>query len=186
MDVIYDFDPNNLPPEYLQAIGLVTACSAQTENAVQTLIGACLGVDEEYRIAVTAHMPLPLLDSVARAVAEIRLDSLDALDELDSLLDAVKTKMDGRNAFVHQAWAIHPETNAVHLVRQTARGSVQVELRPVSVEEIKASAIAVYEAGLDLVRFMILNGLEPTFAANRPRAHKTKSARKARRAGPRK
>lgn len=179
--VIYDFGPDKLPPDFLAAIGLVTASWAQTENSVQTFIGACLGVDVEYAIAVTAHMSHPLRDDVARAVAEIRIDDLDALDELDTILNRVNEAAGKRNAVAHRSWCRHPETDEVFTVKETARGSVQVELIPMSVSAIKEDAAFIYEAGLDVVRLMIALGLEPSFPGIRPRGHKSKAARKARR-----
>jgi hypothetical protein len=77
----YDFDPRNLPQEMLAAIGLVTACSAQTEYIVEQGIAGCLGVDFEFGAAVTTHMAAPLRDHVLRAVAEIKIDDLDDLDD---------------------------------------------------------------------------------------------------------
>jgi hypothetical protein len=56
----YDFDPNNLPREILEAIGLVAACSAQTESVVEMGIGGCAGLEADYSVAITTHMNAPL------------------------------------------------------------------------------------------------------------------------------
>jgi hypothetical protein len=180
-DIIYDFDPRNLPPDYLAAIGLVTAAYAQTENTVEAFIGACLGIDAEYQIAVTTHMPGPLRDHVARAVAEIHIDNLDHLDALDFILDRIVKAAAKRNAIAHHTWAQHPVTGAVFTVKHTARGSVLVESVPQTVEQIRLDAAFIYDAGMALIKFMIALGLEPTLPGLRPRGHKTKAARKARR-----
>ena len=45
--------------------------------------------------------------------------------------------------------------------RQVARGSMQVSLQPVSVDEIKEDAAALHDAGMRLVQFMIAYGLQP-------------------------
>ena len=179
-NVVYDFNPHNLPPDYLAAIGLVTACAAQAEEAVETLIAACLGIDAEYGMAVTSHMAVPLRDNVARAVAEIRFENLGALDELDILLDRISQAFDKRNAVIHHSWTRHPQTGHVFTVKQTARGSVKVEVISMSAEDISADAAFIYSAGIDLVRFMIAYGLKPIPPSGRPRAHKTRKARKAR------
>jgi hypothetical protein len=42
----FDFDPSNLPPDLLQAIGLAIACGAQTESVISMAIGGCLGLDQ--------------------------------------------------------------------------------------------------------------------------------------------
>jgi hypothetical protein len=44
----YDFNPHNLPQNLQAAIGLMTACAAQTESIVEMAIAGCLGVDSEY------------------------------------------------------------------------------------------------------------------------------------------
>lgn len=119
-EIIYDFDPRNLPPEYLAAIGLVTTTWSQTDHTVEMLIAALLGIDAEYGLAVTTHMAQPLRDSVARAAAEIRIDDLDALDELDQLLDRVKEAADRRNGIAHQTWCRHPVTGDVYRVWDTS------------------------------------------------------------------
>jgi len=56
---VYDYDPHNLPPDVLQAIGLIAACSAQNEYIIKQGIGGCLGLDIEYTDAVTTHMSSP-------------------------------------------------------------------------------------------------------------------------------
>ncbi|HXQ11519.1 MAG TPA: hypothetical protein VN805_11045 [Caulobacteraceae bacterium] len=179
--VVYDYDPRKIPPDYIAAIGLVTACSAQTEYVVEMLIGCLLGIDAEYQVAVTTHMTAPLRDGVVRAVAEIRIDDLDALDRLDVLLDQIQSAIDKRNAIVHRRWSRHPTTGEVFTVKTSARGSVRSDLAPMSVDQIKSDAAFIYDAGIELLQFMIAMGLEPRFPAPRPRAHKTRAARKARR-----
>jgi hypothetical protein len=44
-----DFDPHKLPKDYLEAIGLASACYAQTEDNVQWAIAGLLGIDMERR-----------------------------------------------------------------------------------------------------------------------------------------
>ena len=39
--IIYDFDPNNLPDEYLNAIGLVMASASQTDSIMRDFLGLC-------------------------------------------------------------------------------------------------------------------------------------------------
>lgn len=57
-----------------------------------------------------------------------------------------------------------------------------IKLIPVSVDELKADAIGIRDAGLGLLAFLATNGLLPDEPAPLPpRAHKTKAARKKRR-----
>jgi hypothetical protein len=180
--VIYDFDPRNLPPEVLAAIGLAVAASAQTESIIEDAIGGCLGLDHEYTMAVTTHMAAPLRDSVLRSAAEIRIDNLDDLDELDRLLDNVKTAFEKRNAIVHHSWCRHPDTGEVFTVKETARVRVEAELIPIAVDKIKRDAAFIYRVGMELNDFLVARNLLPQLAAeSRARSHKSKAARTARR-----
>jgi hypothetical protein len=178
----YDFDPRNLPQDVLAAIGLVTACSAQTEHVVEMGIGGCAELDVEYSAAITTHMNAPLRDHVLRAVAQIRIENIDDLDELDRLLDKVNVAFSKRNDYVHHSWCRDPDTGKIFTNITVARGEVDAELIPMSVNQIKADAVLIYQAGMDLMSFLIARGLLPPFPARkRPRAHKSKAARKKRR-----
>jgi hypothetical protein len=179
---VYDYDPHSLPPDVLQAIGLIAACSAQNEYIIKQGIGGCLGVDIEYTDAVTTHMSSPHRDDVLRAVAEIKIDSLDDLDALDILLDTIKEGFTKRNGYIHHSWCRDPQTNKCFTAQITARGRVEVELVPVAVEEIIKDADFIYDAGMALYAFLAEHGLLPPIPPKaRPRAHKSKAARKARR-----
>jgi len=183
MDVpIYDFDPFNLPPKLLQAIGLVVQAAAQTENLLTWGIGGCLGLDPEYTIAVTAHMSVPLKVSVLLAAAEIKIDDLDALDELDDIVDAAEKAIGSRNDAAHDNFCVHPETGQAHRVKQRARRRVEAELKPVVIDDIIKDARVIHDAGLELMSFLMKHSLvPPALSGFRPRGHKTKAARKARR-----
>ncbi len=178
-----DFNPYNLPREALAAIGLAAACSSQTETIVEMGIAGCAGVDVEYGAAITTHMSAPLRDHVLRALAEIKLDDLDALDELDAILDHINKEVwPKRNAIVHDNWCTDEDTGQLTRARTTARGSVDAESIPVTIDEIEADALVIYEAGMKLLTFLGKHNLIASFPAQpRPRAHKTKAARKKRR-----
>jgi hypothetical protein len=160
--VIYDFDPRNLPSEFLRAIGLMTAAAAQTESVVQDFIGSLLGIDSIETIALTAHMAGPIKDHIARALIELNAVNASIVDAVDELLDAVKLATENRNIAVHSSYCIHPETKEILSYRQKARGSLQVSLQPISAEQIERDALLIYEAGMDIMRFMIAHGLKPT------------------------
>jgi hypothetical protein len=178
---VLDFGPDSLPPGILQAIGLVVAASAQTEHTVEMAIGSFLNIDVEYASALTTHMAAPLRDQVARAIAEIRIDDLDALDQLDVVLDGINTAFAKRNAIVHNTWCIGPD-GRVFTVKTTARGRVESDLIEMTIDQVKADADLIREAGLALISFMIDYDFEATFPSGpRFRAHKSKAARKKRR-----
>jgi hypothetical protein len=156
--------------------------SSQTENIVQLAISACLGVEAHYSAAVTTHMTAPLRDHVLRSVAQIRIDNLDALDDLDNLLDNINSAFTKRNLYVHHALARDYDTNQCFIAKTESRGQLESELIPVTVDQIKADADIIREAGLNLMTFLQRNGLELRFPAQPVyRGHKTKAARKKRR-----
>jgi hypothetical protein len=146
----YEFDPRKLPAEMLQAVGLVVAASAQTEWVVQQLIGGALCIDDVSTTVLTAHMAAPLKDHVARALTEINGVPAPMVDEIDRLLDEVKEATDKRNTLVHNTLVRDPRTGKVYSFRETARGSLQVSMQPISVAEIEQDAARIYEAGMAL------------------------------------
>lgn len=179
--LILDFTPHNLPPEVLHAIGLAMVCGAQTENTLDAAVGGVLGLESDYTIAATAHMSMPLKISIIKSAAELRLE-VDALDELDSILDTIDTAAAKRNTYAHDTWYVHPETGQVCRVKETSRVRLEVKAIPVTVEDIKADAEAIYNAGLGLVLFLDKYSLFPPHPpAPRQREHKSPAARKLRR-----
>jgi hypothetical protein len=137
---MYDYDPRNLPQDLLAAIGLVSACSAQTESIVQEGIAGCAGVEVDYGLAITAHMGAPLRDHVLKALAQIRIDDPDVLDELDELLAEIDTAFQKRNDYVHHTWCRDPETGQCFMTVTRARGELTLTLVPVSKVTVLADA----------------------------------------------
>lgn len=183
--VIYDFDPRNLPPEYLRAIGLVTAAAAQTESILQKFLGGLLGIDSMQSMALTLHMSMPLKDDIIRSLAHLGAPDLKELDKIDDLLDTIKSAFKNRNYVVHDSFAMHPETKKVFRVSASARGTLEAKLIPVSVKEIEKHASTLYESGMDLMRFMSRRDIMPTDPTRpiREAVDRSKKARKVRRDG---
>jgi len=152
--IVFDFDPHNLPEGYLEAVGLVAMAAAQTEDSMKDLLGGLLGIDNVDTLAVATHMSFPLKDQIIRALAELRADQAAFVDSLDDLLDTVKEAMDRRNVLVHNPLMLNPETNEVFSHRLKARGSLQLELKPITVDEIEQDAALIYEVGLSIIQFM--------------------------------
>lgn len=160
--VVYDFDPNNLPPDMLRAIGLVVAAAAQTEYVVQDFIGALLRIDNIQTRALTAQMSALLKDQVARSLAELEAPDIDELDAIDDLLDRVVRANELRNVIVHNAFMRDPTTGQVFSHRERARGSLQIQLAELSAQALERDATEIYEAGMELMRFMISRGIGPS------------------------
>lgn len=160
LPTLYDYDPNNLPLEYLQAIGLAIASASQTENILSIAVAGCLGVTNLYGLALTPHMAIPLKMSVLKSAAAFRLNA-DLLKELNSILDEVQTALGHRNKYAHDGWCTHPKTGAVLREVHTARTKVELELVPTTVDKIKEKAAIIYGAGLKLMTFLFTNNLMP-------------------------
>jgi hypothetical protein len=182
--IIFDFDPRNLPPEILQAIGLAIACGAQTEACLDMAVGGALGIESHLTLALTAHMSLPLKISVLKSAAEFRLE-VDELDELDRLLEDINQAAGRRNGYAHDGWYTHPVTKEVFREKKNSRSRLEVESIKVSVDEIKADALTIYDAGMALMTFLDDNDLFPPHPIGglAPREHKSPAARKRRRQG---
>jgi hypothetical protein len=177
---VLDFDPRKLPAGHLGAIGFMSAAASSTDSIIEMAIAGMLGVDGEQGYAVTAHMSAPLRVSVLKASAEIALTSAAALDELDVVLSRIDTAAKERNRFVHGSWCFRSSDGAVLLVQQEARTHVEIRSRPVAVEEIRSKAAALYEAGMDLMRFMMAVDKLPALPRHdRVRGVNTPKARKA-------
>ena len=177
--ITYDYDPRNIPSEYLEAIGLMATATAQTENVLQQFIGGLLGIDMIQSIALTTHLSFPLKDNIIRTLAEIDAPKVDELDKIDSLLDRAKNAIDKRNIALHNSLAVNPVTNDVFSYRQTARGKLAVSLQKISADEIKEEAIEIYSVGLDIFSFMMSRGLLPK-DRNKPLSPSVKRGPKAR------
>lgn len=177
-----EFDPFKIPSAYLEAIGLVTAASAHTESMIEDAIAGLASLDVERGLAITTHMSAPLRKDVLRSLAEIRIDDLDDLDLLDELLDEINKQTQKRNLYVHNKICMNPKTGEVALVKASARGSVRLEAFGVSVETIRADALSIHSAGLELFKFLDTRGLLPAMPPSAlRRQYKTKAARKKRR-----
>lgn len=160
-EVLYDFDPRNLPPEMLQAVGLVVASAAQTESVVQDFICGLLGIDMFVGRALTNQMSARLKDQVSRAIAELNGPSVSEVDRIDDLLDAINAAYAKRNAIVHGALCQHPATGEVLSYREQSRGSYRMSLQPVTAAAFENDALLIYEAGMNLMRFMTSRGIVP-------------------------
>jgi hypothetical protein len=177
---VLDFEPAHLPHDHLAAIGLMSAAASSTDSIVEMAIAGMLGIDGEQGYAVTAHMSAPLRASVLKSAAEIALTDARALDWLDEIMRAIKDAASDRNDIVHGSWCVRPSNGEVLLVQQEARTHVIISSRPVTVDEIKRKAIALYDAGMDLMRFlMAVNRLPALPRADRARGVNTPQARKA-------
>ena len=177
--IIYDFDPRNLPPELLQAIGLVATAAAQTEATLQDLIGGLLGLDNVQTLALTAQLSGMMKDHIGRALSELGAPTVAEVDALDNLLDRVNSAMEKRNTLLHNQLYRHPETGEVSSMRTSARGSLQMKLTPLVIADVERDAAEIYDAGIAVMEFMMQRGIVPRIR-NAPMREPINRSRKAR------
>lgn len=177
---VLDFEPLSLPQEHLAAIGLMSAAASSTDSIIEMAIAGMLGIDGEQGYAVTAHMSAPLRASVLKSAAEIVLEDPRALDALDDIMEEIRVAVVERNDVVHGSWCVRHSDGTVFLVQQEARTHVAMSSRPVTVDEIESKALALYDAGMNLMRFLIAVDKVPVLPrADRRRGVNTPKARKA-------
>lgn len=178
----YDYDPRNLPDEFLQAIGLAIASSAHTENIVRSTIAGLLGVDEEVGWALTAHMTSQQRDGIARSLIEFRTSDGDILNEFDRLMNDVDSASSKRGIIAHHLWCKNKATGEIYSFKTTARSGLTVNFEPVNSEKIEADALFIYNAGIGVFEFLrnhnLLSELPPI---DRARDHMNRAARSKRR-----
>ena len=179
--VEYDFDPRNLPQEYLAAIGLAVSAASQTNRVLADAIAGYAGIDAEFGAAMTTHMMVPLRISALKSLATMRMDDLEALDRLDVILAKLKTALESRNSQAHDLWCRHPQTGQVYRLMESARKHYTLALEPASIDEIKLEATIVYKVGIELQEFLLEHGFEPALPQVRQRGHNTPEVRAARR-----
>ena len=175
-----NWDPRKLPREIKEAIGLVNANFAQTEEFLQTAIAGSAGLDMEIGLAITLHMPMPLRFDVLRAVAEITINDVSVLDELDEHIAQYELAIKNRNAVAHNRWCVDPKTAEVFTSKFSARGTLRADLLPMPIKQILADAEFIYDVGMSFFVFLKLNKLLPATVKRPSRFHKMKAQRKKR------
>lgn len=159
--ILYDYDPNYLPPEYLRAIGLLVTASAQTEEVLKMLLGRLLGADNIQSRAFTAHLNIPTIINAIKTLSGLDAPSVKVLDDLDDLLDKTQSLFEERNSIVHNPFGTDPTSKTVVNVRISAKGTLKAEHKSIELSEIERIAAQMYEVGMKIVEFMISVGLEP-------------------------
>ena len=128
-------------------------------------MGALLTADNVETIALGVNMSAPMKDDIMQAVTELNAPSASQLDRIDDLLDAILEAMVGRNSIAHCAFGKHPETGEIFRLKEKARGSLQVDFQPVTVDELKDTAKKIYDSGIALHQFMVSRHLGPIMRA---------------------
>ena len=173
-----DFTPANIPPEYLKAIGELVVASAFLDAQIQAAIHGLARMDTEYGTALTIHMTGPNRLSALESVAEITLEDMNKLLELEDLIEEARVSSSRRAGYVHASWCRNPDTNEVYAVREAARTGLEIKISKPRVTDIVREARTTSELGLRVFLFVHEVGMLPAIPSPRPRGHKVKRKRK--------
>jgi hypothetical protein len=134
-----DLTLSELPPEYLNAIGLVTVRYAAAEMMLTQALHALAKLGTETGHAFTAHMVTPLRLDALLILAKLRLHNNPALlFEAEQIVGDFRSAATSRGDIVHSAWSYERTTNSVHKATISARGVLKASLDEYSVERITA------------------------------------------------
>lgn len=150
---IYEFNPHKLPKDVLEAVGLYIIASAHTEGVVEMAIASLLQVDDRLGLAVTTHMNGPLRISALRSLGNLRFSG-EILADFNTHVEALQNVNAKRNAIAHRSWCQDPENGKLYTLRQAARTKLELELVPMSVDEIKREAVNIHQVGLKFLSFL--------------------------------
>jgi hypothetical protein len=181
--IIYDFNPDSIPEEYLKAIGRIMLCAAQAEDSVRTAIGVFLKIDNIETLALTTQLSTPLKDKIIRAVAELNSASASMVDDLDDILDKINTGMEQRNAVAHRSLCKNPENNDILIWKERVSGSITLELKLITVEDLNGISDNLLAASHELTQFLArVGGPKHRDGLLREPLSRTRAARAKRRA----
>ena len=173
-----DFTPERLPPEYLKAIGELVVAHSFLDMQIQAAIHGLARMDTEYGTAVTTHMTGPNRLSALESVAEITLDDMNKLLQLEDLITEARDSSSQRAGYVHAYWCRDADTNEVYAVREAARTGLEIKISKPRAADIVRAARTTSKLGLRVWEFVFELGVLPAIPGPRPRGHKVKRKRK--------
>ena len=105
-------------------------------------------------------MTAPLREGVLKSLTDMKFDDLSEIEAFDIHLANVSEAGDRRDRIVHHMWCTDEKTKEVFQMRTQARTRVS-GLTPISLKSIQADAKFIYDAGVELLRFLITRNLIP-------------------------
>jgi hypothetical protein len=140
----------DLPDAYLTELGRVSVRWSMLETWINFALIRLAGKDihEGRSLVIFNHMAFPQkLDVLGALVSELLVNSTSCpwlapyAKEVKPRLDEAQRK---RNELIHAKWGT--ENGQVTRSKITARGSLKIDISPVTVEEIRAVSDLIYEA----------------------------------------
>ncbi len=158
-----EYNPLILPEEYYIGLGKIISAAAQAESIVQHAIGGLLGCNAFQADATTAHMSMPQRFDILMSLAPMKFDDVIKLQQLNRVVANLRTSFKKRNEYAHNIWCQKYGTDEtdVYLEKTTSRGWLKRDVKKVKAQDLQKAATEIYEAGMELYKFLANNDLLP-------------------------
>ena len=147
-----DFAPTSIPPDYREALGLVSIAWSCVEHSVEDAIRLLAGVDVRTAAILLTHASLPQRLDQLLALATDRFAD-DGAVQVKALRDRVNALVGTRNDLVHGSWFVERSTGRVLVKKVKARGALRSEVRHYAADEIAQVARDAHALSLDIFTF---------------------------------
>lgn len=165
-------------PEYLQAIGLVSAEWNDLEWTLNFGIWAFLGFTDragqfDLGRAVTTHLNLQIRLDMLLSLVQVQLKDRHVDEDFKKVVDKIRKNLaPKRNEIIHtQEWKFsHPDSQEGFMVQFKARGRVKSSIEKKTPNEIEEIAGEIAKVNLELrdVIFEYLDRVQPSLGPNEP------------------
>ena len=147
-----------LTPEYLQAIGHVTAQWSLLEMYINLTIRGLLGISQRQSHALTSRNGISVQLDMVRALAKETLSHNHTKKRFDTIAKRALSAMKERNNVVHAVWGMETDGLAVR-VKFTGYGEVKHHSVKMSIKDIEAIAAEISSITGDVHGFLLDNSL---------------------------
>ncbi|WP_198371141.1 hypothetical protein [Roseomonas rosulenta] len=144
-----DFARTSIPPDYREALGLVSIAWSCVEHTVEDAIRLLAGVDVRTAAILLTHASLPQRLDQLLALATDRFAD-DGVAHVKALRDRVKSLVGTRNDLVHGNWFVEQSSGRVLVKKVKARGALRSDVRHYTADEITQVARDTHALSLDI------------------------------------
>jgi hypothetical protein len=147
-----DFAPTSIPPDYREALGLVSIAWSCVEHSVENAIRLLAGIDVRTAAILLTHASLPQRLDQLLALATDRFAD-DGAGQVKALRDRVNALVGARNDLVHGSWFVQQSSGRVLVRKVKARGALRSEVLHYTADEIVQVARDAHALSLDIFTF---------------------------------
>lgn len=148
---IYDFDPRNIPQDFLAAIGFVSVTWEQTQSVIDAAIEKLAGIpDMRLGACITTHMTGPQRIQALKTLSKLRFGP-DAFLAFEVLVKRLNDAAKARNDVVHGRWQL--DCDGVGTAKITARSELDAAVTFRSAQSIAAIGHEIFDVGECIIYF---------------------------------